>query len=369
MSLELGFMSADPGGGFSYSGNIAKRLLETDFNVHTLRPFSYNGSSYIKAVDKKTGKYKAQRIAQNAATLRHEEWKEYDRAVVEVSRQRLRLAGDLMDAGLVYNLGDAFGTLNLFWESMSDIGAATVSKSARIMMQQDQPEVTEHNLPIPIISYGFELDARTLRASRKMGNPLDTTMVRYATRKVIEAVENMVIDGKDPDDNTIKFKNGTVYGYTTDPNVNTVTLSENWDASGKTGKEIVTEVLDLVQSSIDARHYGPWWLYVPTAYQTKLDEDYSDNKGSNTIRQRIEAIDGLGAGSVRVADFLPDDTVCLIERNAEVNQMVVGFLPRMVEWSTYGGSEALMTQYAVIAVMVPRIRGDFNNRSGNVVLS
>jgi uncharacterized linocin/CFP29 family protein len=362
--VEMGFMSAD---GQTVQGTVAQRLLASGFDLNKLRQFNYNGNTYVMARNS-DGKLEPQRLPSfNASTLRHEEWKDFDRTVVMTARQRLRLANDLVDAGLTYNLGNPFGTMELFWETSSDVGNATISKSARIRPPQDKALYNEHTLPIPIISFAFEVDIRSLEASRRLGNPINTSMAAHATRKVSEAVEQMVVNGQDPDGNTVAFGNKTVYGYTSEPNVNTVTLDEDWDASGKTGKEIVKDVTDMKQAAINANHHGPWWLYVPTAYETKLDQDYSDNKGNNTIRQRIMAIDGIEA--VRVADYMTADTVTLVERNAEVNEMVVGFQPRMIEWSAYGGSEALMTQYAVLAIMVPRIRSDYSGQSGNVVLS
>ena len=50
----------------------------------------------------------------NAATLRRDEWKALDDAVVRIAETRLNGVQDLIDKGLPYNLGNGFG-YSCFW--------------------------------------------------------------------------------------------------------------------------------------------------------------------------------------------------------------------------------------------------------------
>ncbi len=53
-------------------------------------------------------------------TLRRDEWKQLDDAVLAISRQRLGGIEDLVSNGLVFGLGNAMGTTVLEYHDISD---------------------------------------------------------------------------------------------------------------------------------------------------------------------------------------------------------------------------------------------------------
>ena len=135
--------------------------------------------------------------------------------------------------------------------------------------------VFQHNyLPIPIIHSDYEINARALSASRSLGNPLDTYAAENAARRVAEKLEDMLFT-----DTTYSYgetdarSRNTIYSYVNFPDKNDIVLSVNWDDSSKTGADIIADVLSMKQASIDDYHWGPWKLYIPTAYETVLDSD------------------------------------------------------------------------------------------------
>jgi ABC-type sulfate transport system substrate-binding protein len=119
----------------------------------------------------------------------------------------------------------------------------------------------------------------------------------------------------------------------------------------------------MKQASIDAHHYGPWMLYIPTAYETKLDEDYDATRG-NTIRERIEAISGIQG--VKVIDTLPANNVLLVQMSTDVVRLIKGTELQNVEWQTEG---KFITKYKTLMIQVPQIRSDQDGNTGIVHLA
>ena len=300
-----------------------------------------------------------QAVPTTYATLRRDEWKQLDDAILKISESRLVGVQDLVSRGLVYSLGNAMGTTVLEWHDVSDAMEAELTMDGVTRTQGDRPVFTTNYLPLPIIHVDYEINARVLAASRKLGNPLDTTSAERAARKVAEKLEAMLFTNT-----TYGFGGGTIYSYINHPDRNTVTLSTNWDASAKTAAEILDDVLSMKQASINAYHYGPWVLYIPTAYETVLDEDYDTTTPGTTIRERILKISGIQ--DVKVIDTLPDDNVLLVQMTSDVVRLVRGMGIQNVEWTTEG---KMITKYKVMTIQVPQIRSDQAGNSGIVHLS
>jgi len=314
-------------------GGVASRLLQSGMSANALRTND---------------------------TLRKDEWKHFDEAVVKISQQRLVGVNDLISRGLFLNIENGLGTTVLQFETESDIEPAEINMTGSSRGANDRPTWDIGSLPLPIVHKGFQLNIRVLNASRKVGQPLDTTLAQMAARKVAEKIEEILFVGA----STYTFGGGTLYGYVDHPQANSVTLSINWDASSKTGALILADVIAMKQASITDRHYGPWVLYVPTAYETVLDEDYSTSYPNVTIRDRIKQIGGIV--DVKVIDLLTANTVLLVEMQPETARMVIGLQPTTLQWDTEGG---MVNHFKVMAIMVPQIRADQDDRSGIAVLS
>ena len=313
-------------------GSVAQRLQSMGMNINALR---------------------------TNATLRKDEWVHFDTAVVQAAQLRLRGVADLLSRGLTYNISNGLGTTVLEYEDMSDFEDAQVSMDAITRGRKDRVEFDLNYLPLPIIHHDFSINARVLAASRTLGRPLDTTQAELAARKVAEKLESMLFTGL----STFTYGGGSLYGYIDFPYTNAVNLAKSWSAAGTTAAEILTDVFNMKQASINARHYGPFVLYVPTGYEVTLDHDYDTTRG-NTIRQRILALEGID--DVKVADFLTADNVLLVEMNSETVRMVNGLKVTIVEWESEGG---MMHHYKVMAIMVPQLRADQYDRCGITLLA
>lgn len=350
-------------------GAVASHFISNGFG--RMRPYlDSKGRAcvtvYVGGDPRKESSYKTYVNVPNVnAVLRRDEWKQLDQALMDVSRYRLGGVEDLISKGLTYNLGNAMGTTVLEWHDVSDAMEADLTMDGVTRSVGDRPKFQHNYLPVPIIHVDYEINARVLEASRRLGNPLDTTAAERAARKVSEKLESMLFT-----DTTYSYgatdsrTRNTIYSYVNHPDRNLVNLSVPWTDSGITAAGILQDVLEMKQASINAYHYGPWQMYIPTAYETVLDDDYDTSTPGTTIRERLLKISGIQG--IKVIDTLGANNVLLVQMTPDVVRLVNGMGLTNIEWSTEGG---MVTKFKVIRIAVPQIRSDQNGKSGIVHLS
>ena len=338
-------------------GDAAARFLAMGCNASAMRPFiAEDGRPYITIVNKKG---ELTPVVANAATLRRDEWKDIDDAVLKAAQIRIGGIQDLQSMGLVRNIGNGLGSTVLEYEKESDFEDAEMTMDAITRVNKDRPTYDTGYLPLPVVHKDFSFSARVLAASRQRGQTLDTASAELATTKVLQKLEDILFNGT----SSYTFGGGTIYGYVDAPNKNTVTLVTNWDDSSKTGAQIVADILDMKQANIDALHYGPYMLYIPTGYETKMDEDHTSGY-PKTIRARIKEIESIV--DVKVSDKLAANKVILVQMTQDVVRLVQGLPLTPVEWQTEGN---MLHHYKIMTIQVPQLRSDANSRSGVCLLS
>lgn len=355
-------------------GQVAQMILNNGrMDTGRMRPFiGRDGRAYMtvyKGGDPRKPESYAVIQSYAGATLRRDEWKRLDEAIVEPSRYRLGGVEDLISNGLVYNLGNGLGTTVLEWHDVSEGMNAVVTMDGVTRGNNDRVVFQHNYLPLPIIHADYEINARVLAASRNMGNPLDTTMAERAARRILELKEKMLFtDVTYSYGETDTRGRNTIYSYINFPDRNLVNLSIPWDNSACTGKMILQDVLEMKQASLTALHYGPWMLYIPPAYETVLDDDYvganPDTAPTVTVRQRLLGIAGIKG--IKVIDTLPANNVLLVQMTSDVVRLVRGMALQNVEWKTEGN---MVTKYKVMTIEVPQIRSDINGKCGIVHMS
>jgi len=289
-------------------------------------------------------------------TLRRDEWKQLDEAVQAAAHVRLGGIQDLIDNNLVYNLTNAMGTTVLEYHSINEAMEAEVSMDPQVRSRKDRVQYNTHYLPIPVIHSDFSISSRTLEASRRLGNPLDVDSVAEATRVVNDKLEHMLFN---VDETPFSFGGGFIYSYLDHPSRNTYALGTAWSAD--TGANILADVLGMIQASVNDRHYGPWMLYIPTAYQTVMGEDYVAGY-PKSIRARILEIEGIKG--VKVIDTLPANNVVLVEMLTQTVRLVQGMATQVVQWQV--GSSLSPTEYKVLRIAVPQVRATGDGSCGIV---
>ena len=291
------------------------------------------------------------------ATLRHEEWLVYDNALIEEAQIRLRGVADLISAGLVITIPNGLGKTEYRYEKMTDMEEAIVSMDGVVRSENDRVEFSESGLPLPITHKDFNINLRTLRASRNGGMPLDTTSARIAGRKCAEKTEEMLFNGGKT------FGGLAIYGYTTHPNRNVTSFGTGGAWSGsKTGEQILADVLSLIAIAEADRYYGPFVLYVPSTTGIHLGNDFKANS-DKTIWQRLMELQQIA--DIRVSEQLTSEVV-LVQMSRDVVAMVIGEGLQTVQWDINGGFEVA---FKAFQIMVPLLRTDSDGRSGIVHMS
>lgn len=366
MSKEMRFMagSNDNWKGTSPLTNVVMRAL-TEAGGWSVEAMRRPGFRMMSAVEDEFRQFRTLAPLQDKAQVA------IDKAVVEVGLQRLTFAADIMAAGLVYNLTDPLSVAQLEWSSINKIGAAqrTMSPSAR--GENKLPIVLPNRLPIYLTTDEFEIDIRTLKASQRVGTPLDTAIVKQCTRAVNEAIEDAAINGATTlDGQDLKVAGYTAPGLLNAPNAEAQTLTAAAWTTVPVGSTVFAEVQAMIKKLQDNKKFGPYRLYVGTQIGNALDTDYNatNNAQGLTIRQRLLQIESLQA--VRVADLITSgngaspsigNKVALVQMTSDVIDMVVGQPPTVIPWTSLDG---FSIHNLVMAIMIPRVRSDYNGDSG-----
>lgn len=330
--MPIDIIQGSENGGVSAHGSVAEMLLNSNMNVNSLR---------------------------TNAVLRKEEWLLLDKAVITIARERLNVVSDLFANNLTFDVPNGMGTTIIQHQTQSEMIAAEVTMDGVTRGNNDHLLFNLVSTPLPITHSDFQITARHLAASRKGGIALDVSMAEEAARQVSETLEGTLLNGNNAGD-ILGFGSDSarLFGYTNRTDRNTVTLSENWDAAGKTGEEILADVIAMINANQAARMFGPYMLYVPQAYWVQLMEDFKANSDKTVMQRIIELPDIIG---VKPADKLTANNVLLVQMTKSNVDMAVGMQPTVVAWETQGG---MVLNFKVMAIMVPRIKLDHGNRSG-----
>jgi uncharacterized linocin/CFP29 family protein len=339
-------------------------------NIGAMRPFiGADGCVYIttyKGGDPKDLlNWNTQAVNANAL-LRRDEWKQLDDVLIDVGRTRLGGIQDLIDKNLVFNLGNAMGTTVLEWHDVNGEMEAVVTMDAITRSKNDKVTFQHNYLPIPIIHADYEINARTLAMSRNMGNPIDTISAERAARSVAQKLEDMLFTNT-----TYSFgekdsrSRNSIYSYLNFPDRNQISLSAAWNESGKTPAQILANVVAMKNALTTDFKFGPYMLYIPTLWDTVLDDDYSIAGGSSiTTRERVMKVNNLTG--IRVIDTLPANTAVMVQMTSDCVRLIRGMGMQNIEWEQEG---RMITKYKVMTIQVPQLRSDANGKSGICVLS
>lgn len=337
------------------TGSLAQLLLANNLDPWCMKPFI--GSDGRPYINKRVGnEYKAQLALNADASLTKDAWILLDQAVIKAAKPRLGLVNAVRGAGLQYVLPNGMAHTVLQHQTQSDITPATISMDGVRDSDADQPEFSLENLPLPIIHKDFHFTLREVLASRQGMAPLDTTTAELASRRCAEEAEKLLAGTA----SAYAYGGGVVYGLTNYPSrlTNAMTTPTGTTASQAL---VVTEVQEMKTQSQEAGYYGPWFLFASTSWDAFLDADYSTAYPSITLRDRLERIEGVDRAMT--LDYLPANTMVLVQKTPDVLREVVGMEFMTVQWESHGG---LMLNFKVMGIMVPQLRKDFYGNTGIV---
>jgi len=342
------------------SGSVAERLLASNFDPNTLRPWTgKDGRTYIAVntgqKDSKTGQPIYRAMAVNApSTLRKNEWIYLDEAVLQVQRTELRAWQDVVNAGLTFNVPGGMGKTVIQHQTTTDAGNAMLSMDGLNQAQRDRPVFDLVNLPLPITHGDFSFSAREIQVSRQNGTGLDLTMVEDTTRRVLEINEGLLAGTLA----TYSYGGGTIYGYRNHPNRVTFTPTLP-TAAGWDGNTLVTELLAVLQTLSNNLFRGPVVAYFSRGWDQYLDRDYTAAYNTGTIRNRVKQIERIQ--DIRMLDILPDFEIILVTMVRNTVEAVQAMPLQTLQWESHGG---MQLNFKVMCIRVPRIRANANGNTG-----
>jgi len=283
--------------------------------------------------------------------LLYDEWKLFDNVIIQIARERLIMANELMRRGLTYPIPNALGVIQLQWQRSGDMNPAEVTMTGLPEADKDQMDFDYQSMPIPMIHKEFQIDARTLAVTRRGGLPLDTTQAEVATRKISELVEQIIFNGL-----TIGANIGSIYGLTTQPYRNTGSVTASWLTA--TGAQVIADVIAMQNALMAKNMFGPYLVVVPLNVFNALAEDYKTYADA-TILERIMKVPGIEG--IMPTSRMTGTNVLMIQMTSDVVQLIDGIQPMLVEWEDRGGFEL---NFMVFCIMLPRVRADYLQQSG-----
>lgn len=253
------------------------------------------------------------------------------------------------------------------WLGIPELTSHKVSESRhadRGMVPGSRGEVgiqdkTPYTVPIYVTWDEFSFNVRELAAAERTGRPLETDEAEQAVRNVNYAIEDAIITG-----------GPTVGGNASQGLEATTTIRQyqnsgrTWDDSSKDGSQIQGDVLLMRSDLASNKFYGPYTLYVSTAYGAVLQEQWSDGTTTldKTIQEVLESMEFGGRNlRIRQADLLSDDVTYLVDDSSRAIDVIVGQQPMTImpapehEWHQ---------KFTTFACIVPRVKSNYDGNFG-----
>lgn len=305
----------------------------------------------------------------------------YDERLIEPQRTRLRATRDV---GAVETMTfDGLGTTMIEHETVSDPGRAYMDFNVLSEGTVDSPLFQSEGQPVPVFHASFKYDIRKIRAARRAGRNPETRSVDWASRRVLELVEQNVIGtapavpyGSSSHADAYSRTPG-VYGMLTFPD--RLSKTDLTIPTGSNPEATVQDVLEMRQLLYDANHYGPYGIYHSTDWDVFLDNDYArlgGNNSSTTLRKRLLEIGTEGGTDTegernqikfvkRLDSLTPTNshafTMIMVSLNPGVMRLLNGMPLTVFQHEMKYGWEI---HYRVACIMLAEFFADFNGNCG-----
>lgn len=288
--------------------------------------------------------------------LRKLEWEELDAAVVSAAKTRLTALDMLRRRGLTARLG-GLGTLVSQWNVSSAVTAATVNLTGQGKGENDLPEYLLKGVPVPVIFKEFSIGARHLDASRRLGDSIDVTAGAEAGRVVAEMIESLIIDGS----TSISLNGDSIAGLTSHASRNTDTAANYGGGDWGTISNVTPTVAGMIAAANGDGFYGPFGILVhPTQYNQAALSFYTDGSGQTAL-QRVQMLANIA--EVQMCATLAAGEVVLFEMSRNVVDWAEALALQTLEWASGDG---MTSHFKVMAVGTPRVKADYDGKSGVV---
>lgn len=291
----------------------------------------------------------------NALPMPRDVWGEWDREAVEIQREVLAVFNDL-SASVARPID--IGKLVHHFRQVSDSGEVNVSIDGRSRAKTDQPTITYHGTPVPILDSTFSYGWRQMAAAATEGWSLDDDARPNAMYKVAEKLELQTLDGN----SDIVVGGDQLYGLRNHPKRSTRSTTNT--LNGGTGAEWTADVNATVKLLHDKNFRVPATLYVNwDDWYYAGNTDYSTNYPGKTIAQRIREMEGVG--QVVPASKVTANQIIAVVKNSRVVQML-NAMP-MVTRAQFRANPEDDYNFATLAAAALEIKYDSDDNCGLAV--
>jgi uncharacterized linocin/CFP29 family protein len=285
--------------------------------------------------------------------LREEEWKRLDAAVIAAWKKRLVIVNDLKAAGLTDDVDLAVMVSQ--WSVSSKRPDVDINMDGRTAYFQDLTARKTYGVPVPILSTGYEIGARELMASRRLGAPIDVHEAQEAAFSLAEGEEKLVLNGN----SSVMVDGYQIYGLTTHPQRDTATATAYGGGDFAVEHNATKTLAGMINALSAKNYYGPFAAYVaPTQYNDLAISWHTDGSGQ-TFLQRAESIRQLQY--IRPCDHLADGNLILFQLDRRVIELILALAVDNRQWQSPDGSAL---HFKIMSAISLRVKQDYEGNLG-----
>lgn len=300
-------------------------------------------------------------FAGNALAIPIDAWRRIDARAQLLARSRLAVWSRLAAAN---TQPISIADLVNFYPQISDSNEVTFSMDGRIQAKADQANVKYVGTPVPVATATAKFGWRQMEVIRKGGGMLDIATIANAQRKMMEAREDMVINGK----SSIVVGTDTIYGLRTLPTRNTGT--HGLTLASATGAQWVTAFTQAINLAIGDNQFGQLTVFINYADYVAADtKDYvnGSNVTQGTILQRLMQMRGIK--EIVPASSVPANEILgIADLEAGEWGAILEAMPTVTRPKTRLDPEEDYV-FTVMAAGAPQLRSDYNGQSAFVHLT
>jgi hypothetical protein len=297
----------------------------------------------------------SQELIGNAAPVGLDAWRRIDERGAMLQRDILAVYNRLARANTT---PVDMGELMSFYPKVSDSGKLSVSMDGRMPGQGDAPVVTFAGTPVPVFTspatWGFRQNAVMMRG----GGLSAADMVAGPQRVVLEALEDMAINGRA----SVNVAGQTIHGLLTFPDRTEVSAYGAFNLNGGTGANWMTAFSALILGLVGDNSFGQATVFCNYADWTYAGlTDYSAAYPGGTIAQRMQAIQNVR--EVIPCSKVPANRLIAVNNidSGEWGSVLSGMAPTVLPKARQNPHD----EYGMwaIAASATQFRSDFNGRS------
>lgn len=291
-------------------------------------------------------------------TLPQQAWEYLDDVLIRTAKENLVGITDLNTYPTTSMNFDGMSASVFTRKRVSEVGSAAVAVSPDTRSETSILELSDISVPMLVTYKDFTLNTKTTAMASRIGLPLDTALAEEAARSVSRKLEDLLFNGQ------IQANGATMFGYTKFPDRNTYEISTSWATADPDA--ILADVNNMMSSSMQNNHFGPWVLYIPWQYQVRLNQDYTVGTTYPTvgsIRTRLMQLPGLL--DIKMTSHLANDNVVLVEMNSSTIQLINGMPMRTLAWEP-PGTPNWDHLFKVMTIAIPMCISDYKGQCGIV---